>query len=446
MAAAVSSVPAQDMLAPAPRNDSSDSSRSSDVANEKAAASSTLNGKSAAPKIARHHGRAADLDRSVTTKRLKTFLKAFKHIHDLTPKEIDDFMASYQIYNLDWADEDKMVAALGPDYPQRVGDCLQAYYSVLNHLCSLGDVEKMYIPPLMDIKASVLENQLLIEEEIALDVGLRPGMRVLDLGCGRGRVAAHMTSFSGAQVVGLNIDANQLAQAREFNTQCGFANEFVEHDQNILPLPFADASFDAFYEIQALSLCKDPAALFREIYRVLRPGAKFLLLDWVSLPQYDPSNPQHAQLMRRVKPLIGAVGTPTPAGFEKALRAAGFTVQRSDNPSIDGLQAPLIDKVDVYFRALRRLIHGLVRVRALPRHFRTLIDRFCLDGQAFVEMDNLRLITTTYRIVAQKPPLDAEIDATAKTKIVSGRGEMNQRMPVVTTPTSTPSETKGTAA
>ena len=48
-----------------------------------------------------------------------------------------------------------------------------------------------------------------------------------------------------------------------------------------------------------------------------------------------------------------------------------------------------------------------VSVRALPQHFKTLIDRFCLDGQAFVEMDNMRLITTTYRIVAQKPTAPA---------------------------------------
>ncbi|RYP46214.1 hypothetical protein DL768_007533 [Monosporascus sp. mg162] len=409
MATPLSSVPVKGGSVTLPRNDSSDSSCSSEIVNEKTAVSSALQGTAPQGKSgSKQHGKV-NLDRTASTKRLKTFIRSFKHIRDLTPKEVDDFMASYEIYNQDWADEEAMIAAFGPNYAQKVGDCLQAYYSVLNHLCSLGDVEKMYIPPLMDKKASVLDNQLLIEEAIARDVGLGPGMRVLDLGCGRGRVAAHMTSYSGgAQVVGLNIDADQLASARAFNAECGFANEFVEHDQNSLPLPFADASFDAFYEIQALSLCKDPAALFREVFRVLRPGAKFLLLDWVSLPAYDPGNPRHAGLMRRVKPLIGAVGTPTPAGFEKALADAGFEVQRSDNPSIDGLQAPLIDKVDIYFRALRRLIHGLVRVRALPRHFNTLIDRFCLDGQAFVEMDNMRLVTTTYRIVAQKSPAVAE--------------------------------------
>ncbi|KAI1412513.1 S-adenosyl-L-methionine-dependent methyltransferase [Hypoxylon sp. FL1857] len=385
------------------RNDSSDSSRSSQTSTEKVKLSSPHHTSSSLSKHHHGHDSRPPVDRSVSPKRWKTFFKAFKHIHNLTPKEVEDFMASYEIYNLDWANENEMIKAFGPNYQQRVGDCLRAYYSVLNHLCSLGDVEKMYIPPLMDKKASVLDNQLLYEESIARDIGLKPGMKVLDLGCGRGRVAAHMTSFSGAQVTGLNIDANQIAQAKEWNERCGFSNEFVVHDQNDLPLPFADESFDAFYEIQALSLCKDPAASFKEIYRVLKPGAKFSLLDWVSLPPYNPEDPVHAGLMRRVKPLIGAVGTPTPAGFEKALMDAGFTVTKSDNPSIDGLQAPLIDKVDIYFRSVRRVIHGLVRLRALPPHFKVLIDRLCLDGQAFVQMDNMRLITTTYRIIAEKP-------------------------------------------
>ncbi|KAI0549022.1 S-adenosyl-L-methionine-dependent methyltransferase [Xylaria curta] len=383
------------------RNDSSDSSRSSDISAEKV----KIKGQQPVQKslVKERYGSDYVVDRSASPNRIKTFLKAFKHIRDLTPQQVDDFMASYEIYNLDWADGDAMVAAFGPDYQQHVGQCLAAYYSVINHLCSLGDVEKMYIPPLMNKKASVRDNQLLCEESIATEIGLKPGMRVLDLGCGRGRVAAHMTSFSGARVTGINIDVNQVAQAKEFNEKLNFGNEFIVRDQNDLPLPFADESFDAFYEIQALSLCKDPSTLFKEIYRILKPGSKFLLMDWVSLPAYDPENPLHTSLMRRVKPLIGAVGTPTPASFEKSLHDAGFVVTRSDNPSIDGLQAGLIDKVDIYFRSVRRLINCLAKVHALPQHFKTLFDRLCLDGQAFVEMDNMRLITTTYRIVAEKP-------------------------------------------
>ncbi|TVY60529.1 Demethylrebeccamycin-D-glucose O-methyltransferase [Fusarium oxysporum f. sp. cubense] len=159
-----------------------------------------------------------------------------------------------------------MIKTLCPDYKSKVGDCLQSYYRVLNHLCALGDVEKMYITPLVDKKASILDKQIL----------------VLDLGCGQGRVAAHMAAATGAQVTGLNIDPNQVTQAKEFNEQMGLRNSFTTHDMNELPLPFEDNSFDAFYQIQAPSLFKDPPALFRELRMVLKPNAKISLLDWVT--------------------------------------------------------------------------------------------------------------------------------------------------------------------
>ncbi|KAK7940771.1 uncharacterized protein PG986_013158 [Apiospora aurea] len=397
MAAVTSTRPQQLPPLDAATKSSSESPRSSSTSNEKVDALAPNLG------VAPSNKKSAPVDRSASTKRWKTFRASFKHLWYLTPKEVDDFMDSYVIYNLDWENEKEMIDALGPDYQQRVGTCLKSYYGIMNHLCALGDVEKMYIPPQMDKNASVLDNQLLFEESTARELGLKAGDRVLDLGCGRGRVAAHMAKYSGAQVTGLNIDPNQIAQATSFNQELGLNNEFVEHDLNDLPLPFADASFDAFYEIQALSLCKDPRALFQEIFRILKPGAKFVLCDWVSLPAYDPQNAEHAELMRRVKPLIGAVGTPTPTSFEAALRNAGFSVSRSDNPSIDDLQAPLIDKVDIYFRAMRQAILAGVKLHLVPAHFKTLINRLCLDGQAFVKMDNMRLSTTTYRIVAERP-------------------------------------------
>ncbi|KAJ5140216.1 hypothetical protein N7448_003624 [Penicillium atrosanguineum] len=347
------------------------------------------------------HGK--DLDNSSSPKRWKSFWTSFRYLTNLTPKEVDDFMASYVIYNLDWSDEQQMAKVLGPNYQEKVGDCLKSYYGVLNHLCALGDVEKMYIPPWMSKKASVLDNQILYERSIAQNIGLSAGDKVLDLGCGRGRVAAHMAQYSGAQVTGLNIDPNQIAQAKTFNEERGLKNTFVVQDFNSLPLPFDNESFDAFYQIQALSLCKDLPALFSEVFRVVKPGAKISLLDWISLPAYEPTDPKHAELMRRVKPLIGAVGTPTQQSLEKALTDCGFEIVLSENASIDGLQAPLIDTVDLYFRTLRQVILALVKLHVLPRHFKTLINRLCLDGQAFVEMDNMRLATTSYSIIAQKP-------------------------------------------
>jgi sterol 24-C-methyltransferase len=346
-----------------------------------------------------------DVDRSASPGRLKTIRNSFRVLKNLTPKQMDDFMNSYVIYGLDWQDEAQMIATLGPDYPTVVHDCLISYYSVLNHLCALGEVEKMYIPPVMNLHAGILDNQLLYEESVARELGLKAGDRVLDLGCGRGRVAAHMSKYTGAHVTGLNLDADQLASARAFAAKRKLPLEFVQQDFNVLPLNLETENFDAFYQIQALSLCKDLPATFKEIYRVLKPGAKLSLLDWVSLPAYDPKNSEHAELMRRIKPLIGAVGTPTVEKLHQALEEAGFRVVKSDNASVgaDGLQAPLIERADGYFRKLQVLVMTLVKLRVLPPHFKILMRRLTQDGQAFIQADRMRLITTSYHILAEKP-------------------------------------------
>ncbi|CAK1354709.1 unnamed protein product [Cercospora beticola] len=327
-----------------------------------------------------------------------------------------NFMDSYLIYSLDWADEGKMVATLGRDYENVVGQKLADYYCVLNHLCALGELEKMYIPPAMDLDQNITMNQILYERQICDELQLPPSnARVLELGCGRGRVAAHISSLTSAQITGLNIDADQIASAQVFNTQQSLHNTFIRADFNSLPLPLEDSSFDAFYQIQAFSLAKDHDALCRELFRLLKPGARLSLLDWVSLEAYNPNDPHHIQLMTRIKPLIGAVGTPTPASLATSLEKAGFVVLDSRNVSINGLQAPLIERADGFFRTLKRVVLGGVKVGLLPGHFRTLFERLTRDCDAFVEADREGLCTTSWRWLAEKPmvqsPGPVETDA-----------------------------------
>ncbi|KXL47875.1 hypothetical protein M433DRAFT_52706, partial [Acidomyces richmondensis BFW] len=335
--------------------------------------------------------------------RIETALRSLWILRNLTPAQVDSFMKSYIIYDLDWKDEESMIRALGPNYQHKVGECLRDYYSVLNHLCAVGELEKMYVPPILDLSQGISANQVLYEEMIAEELQLPPNAKVLDLGCGRGRVAAHMTNMTGAKVTGLNIDADQVASAIVFNKNNNYDNEFIRADFNDLPLPFPDAYFDGFYQIQAFSLCKDIPKLCAELNRVLKPGARLSLLDWVSLPNYQPDNPHHLALMRAIKPLIGAVGTPTPESMANDLEAAGFRVIEHGNPSIDGLQAPLIERAEAYFGSVRFVLLSLVRLGVLPEHFKTLFDRMTKDGAAFIEADRSRLITTCYHWLAEKP-------------------------------------------
>jgi sterol 24-C-methyltransferase len=337
--------------------------------------------------------------------RMQTIVRSFKTLYTLPPERVEAFLGSYSIFDHDWADEAEVKRKLGTDDYAEVRKKIVNYYGVLNHLCSLGQIEKMYIPPAMDLSKGIMANQTLFEQRLSRDLGLSKQSDALDIGCGRGRVASGIAVYSGANVTGVNIDPEQIASANRFAVGHGLASQcrFQLGDMNDLPLPFPDNAFDAVYHIQAFSYAKDLEKLFNDIFRLLKKGARFACLDWVTLPAYDQKNPHHASLMKRIKPLIGAIGSPTQVQYVGLLQKAGFEIVTAENASIDGLQAPLIEDADRFFTRVATLIQLLVRCKALPTHFKLLFDRLTKDGEAFIEADRLRLVTTSYYIVAQKP-------------------------------------------
>jgi len=90
-----------------------------------------------------------------------------------------------------------------------------AYYKVLNNLLSVFDLEKLYIPPMLDDSEGLYANQLLCERAVLNELDLeKPGeSHLLDMGCGRGRIAHYFATLTGGQVSGYNIDPNQIENA-----------------------------------------------------------------------------------------------------------------------------------------------------------------------------------------------------------------------------------------
>ncbi|KTD39397.1 biotin synthase BioC [Legionella nautarum] len=336
--------------------------------------------------------------------RLATIWNSFKAIYHLSPQQVEAFLNAYNIYDYDWVDGQAVKDSQPVEY-QQVKQNLIAWYEVINHLCAIGQVEKMYIPPTLDVTENVISNQLLFEKKLSRLLDVKAGDKLFELGCGKGRVAAHLASLTGAEITGFNIDQSQLDNAILFAQKNGLSQQckFINADLNDLPFNFADNEFDAAYEIQALSLCRDLNKLFHELHRILKPGGKLSLLEWVRLPNYDAQNPHHLALMKQIKPLIGAIGTPSPAEYEEALRHAGFEVLLSEDPSINKSQEPLISKAGSNYDKLDPIVKFLVKIKVLPVHFIVLLDRLSQNVEALCEADRLGLVTMSYHLIAQKP-------------------------------------------
>lgn len=99
---------------------------------------------------------------------------------------------------------------------------------------------------------------------------LRPGMSLLDCGCGPGSITLGLAKVvAPGAVVGVDIDPGEVERAKQLAAEQGIGNVQFETG-NVYELPFADASFDAAFSNALLDHLRDPVAALREMRRVLK--------------------------------------------------------------------------------------------------------------------------------------------------------------------------------
>ena len=100
---------------------------------------------------------------------------------------------------------------------------------------------------------------------------------VLDIGCGTGKLLNRLAAnYPDLQGTGLDFSAEMLRQARRSNQH---HPRLVFVQGNVAPLRFADEQFDTVFNTFSFLHYTNPEQVFAEIYRILRPGCKFYLVD-----------------------------------------------------------------------------------------------------------------------------------------------------------------------
>jgi arsenite methyltransferase len=222
-----------------------------------------------------------------------------------------------------------------------------------------------------------------LSRRLAHLAGLRPGSRVIDVACGRGRTARLLACEFGAEVTGVELSAPSVAAAQTEAEAAGLGARvrFVQGDAGALPAP--SGAFDAAICECALCLFPGKRRALAEMRRVLRPGGVVAISDVTAEPDDLPAS------LRGVAGGIACLADALPrAGYEALLHDARFELLAAE--SHDGALAAMAERIEYRLRVARMLDaaarygEAISEAIALVREARRAIVRGSLGYRLFV--------------------------------------------------------------
>lgn len=167
-----------------------------------------------------------------------------------------------------------------------------------------------------------------LDREVLCAARLEDGQAVLDCGCGFGGTLASINEARRAMtLVGVNVDRRQIEAAlSQASPKNGNRLSFLEADA--CELPFPDQSFDRVLAVECIFHFPSRARFLQEAARVLRPGGRLALSDFVPWKRGPSVLPGLRWLERRISKGYGTLGRGwDEGGYQDLARAAGLAVE-----------------------------------------------------------------------------------------------------------------------
>lgn len=119
-----------------------------------------------------------------------------------------------------------------------------------------------------------------LNEVLADSIGIQPGDRVLDAGCGWGGSSIWLARERGARCTGITLERHQARIAAMMARKRGVAEATGFARADFGQLPFPEASFDVVWAVESVCHAADKAAFLRAAYRALAPGGRLVVSDF----------------------------------------------------------------------------------------------------------------------------------------------------------------------
>ena len=154
--------------------------------------------------------------------------------------------------------------------------------------------------------------------DLADKVAIDPHDHILDMGAGMGGPARYMANRFGCRVTGIDLTTEFCDLAQHLNKLLNLDDKVTVKQGDVLAMPFDDASFDGAYSMNVSMNIEDKAAFYREINRVLKPGAWLVLSEIAKGPGGELDFPTPWAKTAESSFLA------TPKATREGLEAAGF--------------------------------------------------------------------------------------------------------------------------
>jgi len=156
-------------------------------------------------------------------------------------------------------------------------------------------------------------------------LALNEGQHVLDIGCGIGGASRFLASSSGCQVTGIDLTPDYISVAITLTKMTSLSSKAAFQVASALDMPFERETFDAAITFHVAMNIPDRTALYREIARVMKPGARLCIYDVMKMSEGALAFPVPWAETPATSHLV------SPREMHALLANAGFAVETSED-------------------------------------------------------------------------------------------------------------------
>lgn len=240
----------------------------------------------------------------------------------------DEVKNTMDAYASDYAKQD--VAHLQGKY----ADITTQFYNLVTDFYEIGWGDAFHFAVRRrgeSLRDSIVRHQTYLADKL----GLQPGMRVVDFGCGVGGPLRTIARTTGAHITGVNLSAYQVGKARRYNAKAGLSHQTDVIHCDFLNIPVPDATFDAAFAFEATCHAPDKARVYGEAARVVKPGGLFAVYEWCVTPVYDDNNPEHDRIRFGIEKGNALPRLATFDEVKDGMRSVGFDIVEERDRALD---------------------------------------------------------------------------------------------------------------